>query len=167
MLEGAQWRQGFVHHKWGLILQIALQLCKIKMQSGHLCIFYKGINAHFPMSVCVFQSSVFGIVVFMLMCVRKLALFTIWKVSSAILCPIGRKPHVWLRQSAAGAQPWLLIGCYMPSQTSSKFLGCGIGIEFGRSKHLPMQWTFLFSLVQPLHLPTTIRIWKIPGHKGQ
>lgn len=54
--------------------------------------------------------------------IRKLALFAIWKVSSAILSPIGRKIPAWLRQSSAGAQPWLLTGCYVPSQTFSNFL---------------------------------------------
>lgn len=122
---------------------------KLKCKVGTCVFFYKGINAHFPISVCAFQSSIFGIAVFMLMCIRKLALFAIWKVSSAILHPIGRKIPAWLRQSIAGAQPWLLMGCYVPSQTFSKFLGCGIGIEFARSKHLSMQRTFLFSLAHP------------------
>lgn len=40
----------------------------------------------------------------------------------------------WLWQSIAAAQPWLLLGCFVPSQTFSKFLGCGIGTEFARSE---------------------------------
>lgn len=40
----------------------------------------------------------------------------------------------WLRQSVAAAQPWLLLGRFVPSQTFPKFLGCGIGTEFARSE---------------------------------
>lgn len=99
--------------------------------------------------------------------IHKLALFAIWKVSSAILSPIGTKTPAWLRQSIAGAQPWLLTGCYVPSQTFSKFLGCGIGIEFARSKRFSMPWAFPSPWHTPTHVPTTIRIWKVPGHDGQ
>lgn len=99
--------------------------------------------------------------------IRKLVLFAIWKVSSAILGPTGRKTPAWLRQSSAGAQPWLLTGCYVPSQTFSKFFGCGIGIELARSKHLSMQRAFPSPWQTPKHVLITIRIWKIPGHDGQ
>jgi len=37
-------------------------------------------------------------------CIHKLALFAIWKVSSAVLGPTGRKTPAGLRQSSAGAQ---------------------------------------------------------------
>lgn len=93
----------------------------------------------------------------MLMHTHKLALFAIWKVSSAILGLIGRKTPAWLQQSSAGAQPWLLKGCYVPGQTFSKFLGCGIGIEFARSK-LSMQQVFPSPWHNPTHVPVTIRI---------
>lgn len=60
-------------------------------------------------------------------------------MSSRILGPTGRKT-AWLRQNIAGGQPWLFTGCLVPSQTSSKFWGCGIGIEFPRLKCLSLHW---------------------------
>lgn len=99
--------------------------------------------------------------------IRKLALFAIWKVSSVILGPVGRKTPAWLRESSAGAQPWLLAGCYVPSQTFSKFFSFGIGIEFARSKHLSMQWAFPSPWHSSTHGLITVRIWKTPGWDGQ
>lgn len=49
----------------------------------------------------------------------------------------------WLRHSVAAAQPWLPMGRFVPSQTFSKFLGCGIGIEFARSERPSSELPFL------------------------